>query len=123
MTLGKPGSDERALSDRLYEELQEAGLTTIYDERDAGPGEKFADAELLGCPLRVTVGRRTLQAGELEVQVRRGQEARALPLDGARHQRSLICGASSAERRSACSASIAPARTRRRRALTSRCVR
>jgi prolyl-tRNA synthetase len=83
VTLGKPGSDERALSDRLYEELQEAGLTTIYDERDAGPGEKFADAELLGCPLRVTVGRRTLQAGELEVQVRRGQEARALPLEGA----------------------------------------
>jgi prolyl-tRNA synthetase len=83
VTLGKPGSDERALSDRLYEELQEAGLTTIYDERDAGPGEKFADAELLGCPLRVTVGRRTLQAGELEVQVRRGQEARALPLEDA----------------------------------------
>jgi len=83
VTLGKPGSDERALSDRLYEELQESGLTTIYDERDAGPGEKFADAELLGCPLRVTVGRRTLQAGELEVQVRRGQEARALPLEGA----------------------------------------
>ena len=83
VTLGKPGSDERALSDRLYEELQGASLTTIYDERDAGPGEKFADAELLGCPLRVTVGRRTLQAGELEVQVRRGQEARALPLEGA----------------------------------------
>jgi prolyl-tRNA synthetase len=83
VTLGKPASDERALSDRLYDELQGTGLTTIYDERDAGPGEKFADAELLGCPLRVTVGRRTLQAGELEVQVRRGQEARALPLEGA----------------------------------------
>ena len=49
----------------------------LYDDRDAGPGEKFADAELLGCPLRVTVGRRTLEAGELEVQVRRGREARS----------------------------------------------
>jgi prolyl-tRNA synthetase len=83
VTLGKEGSDERALSDRLYDELRFEGLDTLYDDRDAGPGEKFADAELLGCPLRVTVGRRTLQSGELEVQVRRGQEARALPLDGA----------------------------------------
>ena len=41
----------------------ELGLETLYDDRDAGPGEKFADAELLGCPLRVTVGRRTLAAG------------------------------------------------------------
>jgi len=83
VTLGKPGSEERILSDRLYEELRDVGLDTIYDERDAGPGEKFADAELLGCPLRVTVGRRTLQAGELEVQLRRGQESRSVPLAGA----------------------------------------
>jgi prolyl-tRNA synthetase len=83
VTLGKEGSDERALSDRLYQELQLEGLDTLYDDRDAGPGEKFADAELLGCPLRITVGRRTLQSGELEVQVRRGQEGRALPLEGA----------------------------------------
>jgi prolyl-tRNA synthetase len=81
--LGKPGTEERELAERLYEELQGRGLTTLYDDRDAGPGEKFADAELLGCPLRVTVGRRTLSAGELEVQVRRGRESRAVPLDGA----------------------------------------
>jgi prolyl-tRNA synthetase len=83
VTLGKVGSEERILSDRLYEELRDVGLDTIYDDRDAGPGEKFADAELLGCPLRVTVGRRTLQAGELEVQLRRGQESRSVPLEGA----------------------------------------
>jgi prolyl-tRNA synthetase len=80
VTLGKPGSPERELSDSLYDELRELGLATLYDERDAGPGEKFADAELLGCPLRVTVGRRTLAAGELEVQVRRGREARLVAL-------------------------------------------
>jgi prolyl-tRNA synthetase len=83
VTLGKGGSEERALSDSLYEQLQAAGLDTLYDERDAGPGEKFADAELLGCPLRVTIGRRTLQNGEIEVQVRRGQDSRTLPLEGA----------------------------------------
>jgi prolyl-tRNA synthetase len=83
VVVGKPGSDERAVADRLYEELQAEGLRTLYDDRDAGPGEKFTDAELLGCPARVTVGRRTLAAGEIEVQVRRGREARTVPLEGA----------------------------------------
>jgi prolyl-tRNA synthetase len=81
--LGQPATDERALADRLYGELEQLGLQTLYDDRDAGPGEKFADAELLGCPARVTIGRRTLGAGEIEVQVRRGREARTVPLEGA----------------------------------------
>jgi prolyl-tRNA synthetase len=83
VTLGQPGSEERELSDRLYGELQDTGLQILYDDRDAGPGEKFADAELLGCPVRITVGRRTLAAGELEVQVRRGMEKRSVPIEGA----------------------------------------
>ncbi len=83
VTLGKPGSEERELSDRLYDELRATGLDTLYDDRDGGPGEKFADAELLGCPARVTVGRRTLQSGEVEVQVRRGRESRSVPVQGA----------------------------------------
>jgi prolyl-tRNA synthetase len=82
VVLGKPGSEERALADRLYDELRDSGFDTLYDDRDAGPGEKFADAELLGCPARLTVGRRTLAAGELEVQVRRGRESRTVPLEG-----------------------------------------
>ena len=83
VVLGRPASEERKLADRLYGELQSLGLRTLYDERDAGPGEKFADAELLGCPARVTVGRRTLAAGEIEVQVRRGRKPRTVPLEGA----------------------------------------
>src|SRR5262249_41985741 len=79
----KPGTEEHALAERLYEELSEAGFDVVYDDRDAGPGEKFADAELLGVPLRVTVGRRTIGAGELEVQVRRGGGARPPPPPGA----------------------------------------
>jgi prolyl-tRNA synthetase len=81
--LGKPGSEEREVAERVYEELQATGLKILYDDRDAGPGEKFADAELLGVPVRVTVGRRTLADGEVEVQVRRGREARTVPLEGA----------------------------------------
>jgi prolyl-tRNA synthetase len=81
--LGKEGSDERSVAERLYDELRAAGLDVLFDDRDAGPGEKFADAELLGCPLRVTVGRRTLESGEVEVQVRRGRDARTIPLEDA----------------------------------------
>ncbi len=83
VTLGKPGEEVRTLSDRLYDELRELGLDVLYDDRDASPGEKFADAELLGCPLRVTIGKKSVEAGEIEVQVRRGQEKGSLPLDGA----------------------------------------
>jgi prolyl-tRNA synthetase len=81
--LGRPGSDERELAETLYDELQATGLRIIYDDRDAGPGEKFADAELLGVPLRLTIGRRTRESGEVEAQVRRGREPRSLPLEGA----------------------------------------
>jgi prolyl-tRNA synthetase len=80
--LGKPGTEEHELAERLYGELAGEGLQVLYDDRDAGPGEKFADAELLGCPLRLTIGKRTLTSGEVEAQVRRGRETRSLPLEG-----------------------------------------
>ena len=81
--LGKPGTPEQEAAERLYATLVEGGVEVLYDDRDLGPGEKFADAELLGCPLRLTVGRRSLESGEIEVQLRRGREAGpALPLDG-----------------------------------------
>jgi prolyl-tRNA synthetase len=82
VTLGAPGEEAREVADRLYEELQGEGLEVLYDERYASPGEKFADAELVGCPLRLTVGKRGLEAGEVEAQVRRGREKRSLPLEG-----------------------------------------
>jgi prolyl-tRNA synthetase len=83
VTLGKEGEEALEVAERLYGELVEAGLEVIYDDRSAGAGEKFADAELLGCPLRLTVGKRGLEAGEIEAQVRRGQDKRSLPLEGA----------------------------------------
>jgi prolyl-tRNA synthetase len=83
VALGKEGEEPRRLADDLYAALRDTGLDVLYDDRAASAGEKFADAELLGCPLRLTVGKRSLEAGEVDVQVRRGREKRSLPLEGA----------------------------------------
>ena len=84
VVLGKdPEGPERVAATKLYVELLEAGVEVIYDDRAAGPGVKFADAELLGCPLRITLGGRSLESGELEVQLRRGQAKKSIPIKGA----------------------------------------
>jgi len=81
--IGKAGSPEREAAEGLYATLVAGGVDVLYDDRDAGPGEKFADAELLGCPLRLTVGRRSLESGQIEVQLRRGRrDGPPLPLKG-----------------------------------------
>jgi prolyl-tRNA synthetase len=83
VAVGKAGDPARAAAQELYETLRGGGVEVLYDDRDAGPGEKFADAELLGCPLRLTVGKRTLESGEIEVQIRRGcRDAPGLALGG-----------------------------------------
>jgi len=74
--LGRAGSDERELAERTYAALRAEGVDVLFDDRDAGAGEKFADAELLGAPVRLTVGRGALESGEVEVMVRRGLEKR-----------------------------------------------
>jgi prolyl-tRNA synthetase len=77
VSLAKAGEAEREPADELYEALREAGVEVLYDDRDAGPGEKLTDAELLGCPLRVVVGRRGLAKGVVEASER---------ADGAEHE-------------------------------------
>jgi prolyl-tRNA synthetase len=83
VTLGKKGDDEREAADRIYEELLAEKVEVLYDDRDAGPGEKLTDAELLGCPLRIVVGRRALADGEVEVQLRRSGEDRRIGVESA----------------------------------------
>jgi prolyl-tRNA synthetase len=73
----------REVADRLYAELTAAGIEVLYDDRDARPGVKFADAELLGIPHRVVVGERGLEAGKLEYRNRRDTESQEFPLDDA----------------------------------------
>ncbi|HEY7831232.1 MAG TPA: aminoacyl--tRNA ligase-related protein [Solirubrobacteraceae bacterium] len=83
IALGKPDTPEREACDGVYETLRAGGVEVLYDDREGQPGEKFADAELLGCPLRLTVGRKSLESGEIEVQLRRGrQQAAGLALGG-----------------------------------------
>jgi len=81
VSLARRADDETAqAADRLYEELQAAGLEAIYDDREAGAGEKLTDAELLGCPLRITAGPRALAEGEVEARDRAGGEDERFPV-------------------------------------------
>lgn len=75
------GSQSRSAADELYQKLQSARIETIYDDRDERPGVKFADAELLGIPYRVTVSDRLLDGGKWEVSTRQTGEQRLLTAD------------------------------------------
>ncbi|MDE2251800.1 MAG: proline--tRNA ligase [Gammaproteobacteria bacterium] len=71
----------RAAADALYAVLTAAGIEVLYDDRDARPGVKFADAELLGIPHRLVLGERGLQAGSCEYRHRRATDNEDIPLD------------------------------------------
>ena len=73
----------REVADRLYGELSAAGIEVLYDDRDARPGVKFADAELLGIPHRLVVAERGLEADRLEYRHRRDTQSQDFPLAGA----------------------------------------
>jgi prolyl-tRNA synthetase len=59
------------MAEKISTDLTGAGLEVLFDERDISPGVKFADAELLGCPLRVTIGKHSAAEGTAELQLRR----------------------------------------------------
>jgi prolyl-tRNA synthetase len=69
----------RRAADRLYEDLGAAGVDVLLDDRDARPGVKFADAELIGIPHRLVVGDRALEGGKLEYRHRRDSESTEIP--------------------------------------------
>ncbi len=81
VTLMRLDDDTRAAGERLYAELRAAGVDALIDDRDARAGVKFADAELVGIPYRLTVGPKGLAAGEIEFTGRRTGETVSLPLD------------------------------------------
>ncbi|HEX6752392.1 MAG TPA: proline--tRNA ligase [Solirubrobacterales bacterium] len=86
VSLAKAGEEERSAADSLYEELRGAGVEVLYDDRDAGAGEKLTDAELLGCPLRIVIGRRGLAEGVVEASERAGGAEHKLPVGEAAAQ-------------------------------------
>lgn len=71
-----------AKAEEIYMQLKKIGLETVIDDRNERPGVKFKDADLIGYPLRVVVGPKTLTEGNLEVKIRKTGEIRYLPLDG-----------------------------------------
>lgn len=68
-------------ADSLYTQLQDAGVKTIYDDRNERPGEKFADSDLMGIPYRLVVSSNTLQAGGVELKSRTSQENQTIPVN------------------------------------------
>ena len=73
-------TDTRPAADALYRDLQNAGFRVMYDDREARAGVKFNDADLLGMPIRITVGERGLNEGNVEVKRRMEKERQIVPL-------------------------------------------
>ena len=66
-------------ADALYQQFKDAGIDVLLDDRDARPGVKFADSELMGIPHRIVIGDRGLDAGNLEYRHRRATESTEIP--------------------------------------------
>lgn len=77
---GENTAEETA--ETIYEALRRAGIDVLYDDRDERPGVKFNDADLIGCPLRLTVSRKSLEKGGVEMKRRAGGEIAIVPIDG-----------------------------------------
>ncbi|MGH9611848.1 MAG: His/Gly/Thr/Pro-type tRNA ligase C-terminal domain-containing protein, partial [Bryobacteraceae bacterium] len=70
---------QREAAAKLYQECKEIGLDALLDDRDERPGVKFKDADLIGVPHRITVGKKLAQ-GAVEVVTRRGKASKDIPL-------------------------------------------
>lgn len=73
----------RNIAEKLYESLLEKGLDVIIDDRDERAGVKFNDADLIGIPLRITIGKKALSEGKIEVKIRKSGEVKILETDEA----------------------------------------
>ncbi len=67
------------VADRLYDEMAAKGLEVLYDDRKERPGVKFKDADLIGIPVRVVVGKKGLAEGKVEISLRRDREKSPVP--------------------------------------------
>jgi prolyl-tRNA synthetase len=64
----------------IYKSLQAEGISVLFDDREERAGVKFNDADLIGCPIRVTVGERGLQSNAVEVKQRKDSDAKIIPI-------------------------------------------
>jgi prolyl-tRNA synthetase len=83
--VGGKGENEKVqrAAEKLYQDLLQAGVEVLFDDRDESPGVKFNDADLIGIPLRLTVGNRALQKGGIEMKIRHESEKKVIPLEKA----------------------------------------
>jgi prolyl-tRNA synthetase len=79
-----PGLDEQA--EKVAEALEGTGRSVLLDDREQRAGEKFADADLIGCPLRVTVGKKTLEDGAVDLRDRMTGDERRVPVADVENQ-------------------------------------
>jgi prolyl-tRNA synthetase len=70
-----------ATAKKIYEELTQAGIDVLYDDRDERAGVKFKDADLIGIPYRIAVGKKGLADGVVELKLRKGTEVRKVKID------------------------------------------
>ena len=77
------GGDSPAgeMAERVYGSLEDAGVTVLFDDRGERPGVQFADADLIGLPVRLTVSERSMAAGGIELKRRDGEESRIVAED------------------------------------------
>ncbi|MBN2064835.1 MAG: proline--tRNA ligase [Sedimentisphaerales bacterium] len=82
VTTANPNDEQvAAAAEKIYQELLEKDIDVAYDDRNQRAGVKFKDADLIGIPLRITVGRKTLDNGQVEIKVRRQSESQLVDLD------------------------------------------
>jgi len=80
IALAGKSTDTRPAAEGLYETLKKAGLSVLYDDRDERAGVKFNDADLIGCPVRITVGEKNLEKGLVELKGRTEAESKLIVL-------------------------------------------
>jgi len=81
LQMNEPGVVEAA--EKLYQSLLEQGVDVLLDDRDLRAGAKFKDADLLGTPVRITVGSRSLKNGQMELKLRTEDKSELIPADDA----------------------------------------
>jgi prolyl-tRNA synthetase len=81
VAIGAAGPEVVEIAERAGGDLDAEGLQVLLDDRDMRPGEKFADADLIGCPVRITVGKKTLEDGKVDLLVREGRADERVAVD------------------------------------------
>ncbi len=74
--------EEIKMTDEIYEMLRKASIDVMYDDRPLSPGFKFGDADLIGCPIRLTIGKTYFKGGEIEIKLRESGELQKCRIEG-----------------------------------------